>query len=182
MMATVTACWRPVVGTESGIHVVSGRTAHPRIRDWRTPIPSPARAVRAKDSSRPSRAAARAGTTSSGVVVGLMPEMGSMRITATPASTEARAQQTEPSRSGEIPTSRAPFSLPAAARVASPKRVKRNRAARATVTTRTRAASSSRFWVTVVPSRRTGSPGSTGRRAATPAPATGNRRRTISWR
>ena len=47
------------------------------------PMARPAAVVMAKDSRPPSSAAASAGTTSSGVVVGLSPAMGSMRMTAT---------------------------------------------------------------------------------------------------
>ena len=92
------------------------------------PMARPAAVVMANDSRPPSSAAASAGTTSSVVVVGWSPAIGSMRMTATPASTEATAQLTAPSRSGEMPSSSAPFSLPAAARVARPNRVKRNTA------------------------------------------------------
>ena len=87
------------------------------------PMARPPAVVRAKDSRPPSSAAASAGTMSSGVVVGCRPEMGSMRMTATPARIVASAQLAAPRRSGEMPTSSAPFSLPAAARVERPKRV-----------------------------------------------------------
>ena len=83
------------------------------------------RSDRRTSCSRPSSAAASAGTTSRVVVVGSRPEIGSIRITARPASTDAIAQFTAPSRSGEMPSSSAPFSLPAAARVARPNRVSR---------------------------------------------------------
>lgn len=138
--------------------------------------------VTAKDSRRPSSAAASAGITSRVVVVGLMPEIGSISTTATPPSTEATAQLIVPSRSGEIPSSRAPFSLPAAARVATPNRVNRKTAARTIVAPIASAASSSRFWVTVVPNSDTVPSGSTGRRVTTLAPLTGNRRRATSCR
>ena len=95
----------------------------------------PAAVVIANDSSPPSSAAASAGMTSSVVVVGLSPAMGSIRMTAIPASTEATAQHTEASRSGAMPSSSAPFSLPAAARVARPNRVNRNTAPSSAATT-----------------------------------------------
>ncbi len=115
-------------------------------------------------------------------MVGSRPEIGSIRITANPARTEATIQLIEPMRSGEIPTRSAPFSLPAAARVANPKRVKRNTAVSTTVATTTSPASSRRFALTVVPSRCTGVSASTPRFTCTAAPVTGNRSRTISWR
>ena len=77
----------------------------------------------ANDERPPRSAAASAGTTSRLVVVGSSPAIGSMRMTAKPASIEATIQFTAPTRSGEMPSSTAPFSLPAAARVARPNRV-----------------------------------------------------------
>jgi len=91
--------------------------------DCSIPIPRPAAVVIPNDASPPSRAAARAGMTSRLVVVGSSPAMGSISNTATPASTDASIQLKAPTRSGDSPRSRAPFSLLAAARVVSPKRV-----------------------------------------------------------
>ena len=172
----------PVVGSQSGSHVVSGRTAQPRMSDCTMPIATPAAVVMANDSSPPSSAAASAGITSSGVVVALMPAIGSIRITAMPAMTEATAQLTAPSRSGEMPSSSAPFSLPAAARVARPNRVNRNTAPRTAAATTASSSSRSRFCVTVVPRRSIGSSARTGRWRVATAPLTGNRSRTISCR
>ncbi len=56
----------------------------------------------------------------SAVVEGLRPAMGSMTMMASPARIDATAQLSAACRSGEMPSSSAPFSLPAAARVARP--------------------------------------------------------------
>ena len=75
------------------------------------------------DRNPPSSAAASAGVMSRLVVPGSSPEIGAMRMTAAPASIAAIIQLMAASRSGEWPSSTAPFSLSAAARVARPNRV-----------------------------------------------------------
>ena len=81
-----------------------------------------------------------------------------------------------------MPASSAPFSLPAAARVARPKRVYREIAPSTTVTSTTRAARSNRLVVTAVPSRWMGASESTWRFVCTAAPLVGNRNCTICCR
>ncbi len=57
--------------------------------------------------------------------VGVNGTSGAMRIPARPATIEPIIQLTAAIRSGEIPLTKAPFSVSAEARVCSPKRVNR---------------------------------------------------------
>ncbi len=76
------------------------------------------------DRRLPIRAAASAGTISAVRPIGvIVPWIGPTMITARVALTEAMTQLTAASVCGEYPSRIAPFSLPAAARVARPKRV-----------------------------------------------------------
>ncbi len=96
-----------------------------RTPDWTMPRARAAATVAPNDSSRPTRAAARAGTTSRVVVTGSSPVMGATRIPPRPARTLASTQLTAARRSGDQPSRATPVVSSAAARLARPKRVKR---------------------------------------------------------
>ena len=101
-------------------------------------IPKAAAVVTQKELNLPRSAAARAGTMSSVTVNGSMKLLTeAARMPKAPVKTVDRTQFVPASRSGENPMSIAPFSFSAAARVASPKRMKRNTAHSAPVTART---------------------------------------------
>ncbi len=121
MITTMMISGSAACQSRSGIQLSSPRRL--RISLCSMPMPSPASVVSVNERNPPSRAAARAGMISRLVVPGSRPEIGAMRITAAPASIAAIIQLMAASRSGEWPSSTAPFSLSAAARVARPKRV-----------------------------------------------------------
>src|SRR5919197_6536954 len=90
-----------------------------------TPIAIPAVAAIPNDVNRASRAAPRAGTTASGIVVGSSCVIGTTRTPNVPASRLASTVLASDSSPGGSPASIALVSSSDAARVARPKRVKR---------------------------------------------------------
>ena len=92
------------------------------------------------DLSPPISAAASAGTISAVSPTGvIVPPIGPTMITARVPITEAITQLKAARRWGEYPSNTAPFSLPAAARVATPKRVNRYPAQRTSPTSTAKA-------------------------------------------
>ena len=142
MITTMITRGSPACQSSWGIQLHSVRRL--RISDWAMPMARPAAVVSPNERNPPSRAAARAGTINRLVVPGSSPAMGAMKITAAPASIEAIIQLMAASRTGECPSSTAPFSLSAAARVARPKRVRWNTTASTAVATATSPSSHSR--------------------------------------
>ena len=103
--------------------------------------------VRPNDENPPTRAAVRAGTTSAGRIRGSMFELiEATKMPSRPVIVVASTQLIAASRSGEKPSTTAPRSFSAAARVASPKRVRwntsRSTTAKATTSSATKSCSS----------------------------------------
>ena len=99
-------------------------------RPWTAPSRRPAMVATVIERNPPRRAAPRAPTTRALRPIGVSePCNGPAMIAATTPMTAAMIQLMAARRWGLKPSSTAPFSLPAAARVASPKRLKRKRAA-----------------------------------------------------
>ena len=93
------------------------------ISDWHMPSTSPASAVTANDSKRPTSATPSAGTISSVYEIGSSVESGAIRMPASAASSVAMIQFCVAIRVAEMPIRAAPRLFSAAARVARPKRV-----------------------------------------------------------
>lgn len=162
-------CWRPISGSQSQ-SAWSFTSA-----DWPRPMATPAAAVTTKDSKPPTSAAARAGTIRNVISAGdrRTTPAPDTRITAAPARAPAIIQLRLPTQSGDTPSSTAPFSFSAAARVLIPNRVQREIAHRPAVATTVRPSSQKRSRGMVVPSTSTGRAGSTRsvvRPVAAPAP------------
>ena len=105
---------------------------------------SPATTATPSSWKRPRIAAASAGTMNSVYATGISGTIGAIRMPATAATAELIIQLTAAMRSGDSPLTYAPFSVSAAARVASPKRVKRNASASTKAMRRIVAANQSR--------------------------------------
>src|SRR5712692_6468679 len=93
------------------------------------PIKRPATTAGTRYWNRPRMAAASAGTMNSVYEIGTSGAIGAMRMPDRPATMALIIQFAAATRSGAMPLRNAPFSLSAAARVASPNRVNRNDAA-----------------------------------------------------
>ncbi len=134
-----------------------------RNSSWsKTPSIRPASAATTNDDIRPSSAAPSEEMSSTVNRLGVMPVMGATRMPTRPASTEASTQLTPAWKSALKPSSVENLSFSAEARVAMPKRVKRNSSHSATVPTTTVPASQNRSWPTLTPRKSTGSLGKIG--------------------